>query len=47
MPNDDPLSTDATLASGPFAGPEEFAQLIQDDQKHWGTLIKSLGLKLD
>jgi tripartite-type tricarboxylate transporter receptor subunit TctC len=27
--------------------PKEFAQLIQDDQKHWGALIKSLGLKLD
>ena len=27
--------------------PQEFAQLIQDDLKHWGTLIKTLGVKLD
>jgi tripartite-type tricarboxylate transporter receptor subunit TctC len=27
--------------------PEQFAQLIQDDSKHWGTLIKAVGAKLD
>ncbi len=27
--------------------PQEFAHLIQDDLKHWGGLIKMLGVKLD
>jgi tripartite-type tricarboxylate transporter receptor subunit TctC len=27
--------------------PDQFAQLIQDDLKHWGTLIKAAGVKLD
>jgi tripartite-type tricarboxylate transporter receptor subunit TctC len=27
--------------------PQQFAQLIQDDSKHWGTLIKAVGAKLD
>ena len=27
--------------------PEQFAQLIQDDSKHWGALIKAVGAKLD
>jgi tripartite-type tricarboxylate transporter receptor subunit TctC len=27
--------------------PAQFAQLIQDDLKHWGALIKALGVKLD
>jgi tripartite-type tricarboxylate transporter receptor subunit TctC len=27
--------------------PDQFAQLAQDDFKHWGALIKALGVKLD
>jgi tripartite-type tricarboxylate transporter receptor subunit TctC len=27
--------------------PEQFGQLIQDDFKHWGTLVKAVGAKLD
>jgi tripartite-type tricarboxylate transporter receptor subunit TctC len=27
--------------------PDQFAQLIQDDFKHWGALIKAAGVKLD
>lgn len=27
--------------------PAQFAQLIQDDLKHWGALIRALGVKLD
>ena len=27
--------------------PLEFAQLIQDDLRHWGGLIKTLGVRLD
>jgi tripartite-type tricarboxylate transporter receptor subunit TctC len=27
--------------------PDQFAQLAQDDFKHWGALIKAVGVKLD
>jgi tripartite-type tricarboxylate transporter receptor subunit TctC len=29
------------------ATPAQFAKLIQDDSKHWGELIKAVGVKLD
>ena len=27
--------------------PQEFGNLIQGDLKHWGSLIKSVGAKID
>jgi tripartite-type tricarboxylate transporter receptor subunit TctC len=27
--------------------PDQFAQLIEDDLKHWGRLVKAVGAKLD
>ena len=27
--------------------PAQFSQLIQDDLKHWGALVKTVGAKLD
>ena len=42
-----------TYPSGPVSfervdlSPAQLSQLIQDDLKHWGALVKAVGAKLD